>query len=162
MTAAEFDPIYRAYFGRVYQYLLRLSGNPDLAEELTSDTFFKALHALDRFRGDCDLGTWLCQIGQNCYYSHLRKHKREVPVSLPPEPAGPGLEEQLLSQASAMGIYAIVHRMAEPYKEVFTLRVLGELSFRQIGTLFGKSENWACVTYHRARQKIQREMEEFT
>lgn len=163
MTDSEFEQIYRTYFGRVYRYILGLSGNPDVAEEVTSDTFFKALSAIDRFRGDCDLNSWLCQIAKNSYHSHLRRCRHEEPVEQTPDFPGraePGPEELLVSESASMEIHAIVHRMAEPYKEVFLLRLFGQLSFRQIGALFGRSENWACVTYHRARKKIQDELEE--
>lgn len=155
-----FERIYRAYFGRVYHYLLSLCRDHHLAEELTADTFFKALRSLQDFRGDSDPGTWLCAIARNLYVSHLRKQQptqpledlSDVPDTRTPDPAL--LAEQ---QDGLMGLYARLHRLSEPYKEVFLLRALGQLSFRQIGQLFGKTENWACVTYHRARKKLQEE-----
>ena len=154
------ESFYREIYRIVYGYLLSLCGDPTQAEELTADTFFKALRSLQDFRGDSDPGTWLCAIARNLYISHLRKQQPtqsledlpDVPASGAPDPAI--LAEQ---QDGLMGLYARLHRLAEPYKEVFLLRVLGQLSFRQIGQLFGKTENWACVTYHRARKKLQEE-----
>ena len=158
----DFDGLYRAYFTDVFRYLRRLTGDADLAEELTSETFFKAMQALDGFRGDCDIRVWLCQIAKNCYYSYCKKHSRLLP--LPQEEdallePSPSPEESLADESDAMEIHRLLHALPEPYKEVFLLRCFGELSFKQIGTLFGKTENWACVTYHRARSKIKDEME---
>lgn len=156
----EFAQIYQAYCGDVFRYLFKLCGSKELAEDLTSETFLKALGAIDSFRGQCSVRVWLCQIGKNCYYSYLRKNKAQfLPCELPnpddlPDPAG-AVEQR----DEAFRIHAALHRMAEPYKEVFSLRVFGELTFRQIGALFDKSENWACVTFYRAKKKIQEEME---
>ncbi len=160
MTNDLFESIYKAYFGRVYHYLLSLCRDHHLAEDLTAETFFKAMTALKDFRGESDVGSWLCAIGRNQYVSHMRK----TPSSQPPEAvfdlADPKTPDPALiaEQAdSALGLYARLHQLEEPYKEVFLLRALGELSFKQIGGLFGKTENWACVTYHRARKKLQEE-----
>ena len=158
MTA--FEEVYRTYFKDVQMYLLALCKDPDLAEELTALTFFKALHSLDRFRGDCDIRTWLFAIGKNCYLSHLRKEKRELPLEHAPSRApDPSLEDVVVDQRQAIQIHKILHSLPEPYKEVFSLRVFGQLSYGTIGEIFGRTQNWACVTYHRARQKIINEME---
>ena len=160
MHPSMFESIYKAYFGRVYQYLLSLCRDHYLAEELTADTFFKALNKLQEFRGDSDPGTWLCAIARNLYVSHLRKQQPTQSLEdLPCAPDPGALDPAILAeqQDGLMGLYARLHRLSEPYKEVFLLRVLGQLSFRQIGQLFGKTENWACVTYHRARKKLQEE-----
>ena len=155
-----FERIYRAYFGRVYHYLLSLCRDHHLAEELTADTFFKALRSLQDFRGDSDPGTWLCAIARNLYISHLRKQQPTQSLEDLPDVPAPGAPDPAIlaeQQDGLMGLYARLHRLTEPYKEVFLLRALGELSFRQIGEVFGKTENWACVTYHRARKKLQKE-----
>lgn len=160
----EFDEVYTAYFKSVYHYIWQLSGSDQLAEELTSETFFKAMGAIDRFRGDCDLRVWLCQIAKNAYFSYCRRHKAAPGLDAPdlPEPAAgePPLEDRLAQQENARRIREILHHISDPYKEVFLWRVFGELSFREIGELFDKTDNWACVTYHRARKMIQRRLEE--
>ena len=158
----DFEGLYRAYFTDVFRYLRRLTGDADLAEELTSETFFKTMQALDGFRGDCDIRVWLCQIAKNCYYTYCKKHNRLLPLEQKEErlpELSPSPEEALVDESDAMEIHRLLHALPEPYKEVFLLRCFGELSFKQIGTLFGKTENWACVTYHRARSKIKEEME---
>ncbi len=159
----EFDRVYREYFRDVELYLLALCHDPSLAEELTEQVFFKALEALPGFRGECDIRTWLCAIARNRYLSHLRKARRSAPLEDTPLPdTSPPLEERITDRQAARQIHKLLHSLPEPYKEVFSLRVFGQLSFRDIGELFGRNQNWACVTYHRARQKIQEQMEEFT
>lgn len=155
----QFEKIYRAYFSDVYLYLKSLCGDDDLAEELCSETFMRAMRSFKSFRGDCEVRVWLCQIGKNCYYSHLRKRGREVPAEETELPDA-GFEQDVLDKSEAMRLYHLLHALPEPYKEVFTLRVMGELSFKQIGEIFGKSDNWACVTYHRARSQLRWKMEE--
>ena len=151
----DYEQIYALYFQDVYRYVCALSRDANLAEEITQETFFKALKSLDSFRGQCRLYVWLCQIAQHTYLSHLKKRKEPENE----EPLRCSIEEMMLDKESAFQIHQALHNLSEPYKEVFSLRVLGELSFRQIGLLFGKSENWARVTYHRARLKIKEEFE---
>lgn len=153
---AEFQEVYQLYFPDVYKYVLSLSRDPALAEEITQETFFKALKHIDSFRGQCRLYVWLCQIAKNTYYTHLEKQNRREPV---PEVAGEdSLEDRLLTEESAFEIHKVLHHLPEPYKEVFSLRIFGQLSFRQIGELFGKTESWARVTYYRAKLKIKEEL----
>ena len=156
----EFEQIYTTYFRDVYLYIRRLSNSEHIAEEITSETFFKAMKSIDSFRGDCDMRVWLCQIAKNCYYSYIKKADRtECIDNVEIAEQGASFEEQLFRHDTAMQIQKILHDVPEPYKEVFMWRVYAELSFKQIGQIFGKSENWACVAYHRARNKIKEKME---
>ncbi len=152
----EFEEVYRLYFRDVYRYCLALTRDEQVAEEVTQETFFKALKAIDKFDGKCRLYVWLCQIAKNTYLSMLQKGRTGEEL-LPP--SGESLEEKLLTKESAFEIHQILHALEEPYKEVFSLRTFGELPFRQIGALFGKTESWARVTYHRARLKIREELQ---
>ncbi len=159
----EFEEIYRSYFKSVYHYAWQLSGDEHIAEEITSEAFFKAINSIDGFRNECDMRVWLCQIAKNSYYSYLKKNKRVLSIdeaelqSAAAEDAH--IDTKLGEREDACRIRRILHGMAEPYREVFMWRVFGELSFREIGDLYGKSDNWACVTYHRARKMIQRRLE---
>lgn len=160
----EFEEIYRTYFDDVFLYIRRLSGNENIAEEITSETFFKAMRAVKGFRGDCDIRVWLCQIAKNCYYTYLKKSKQTSSIDdaelseLPSKESS--IEEQCIIHDEAERIRTVLHNISEPYKEVFMWRVFAELSFKQIGQIFGKSENWACVTYHRAKTMIKSRLEE--
>lgn len=160
----EFEQIYRTYFKSVYLYIMQLSGNEHLAEEITSETFFKAINAVDSFRGDCDMRVWLCQIAKNTYYSYLKKNRKVLSVDETDlqNIADPDalVDTHLIKQEEAKQIRKILHGMSGPYKEVFMWRVFVELSFKEIGELYGKTDNWACVTYHRARKMIQSRLEE--
>lgn len=171
----EFEKIYNEYFRDVYLYILGLSREEHIAEEITQETFFHAMKAIKNFRGDCDIRVWLCQIAKNEYYTFLRRNKRLSPTDFSEDANSTDtnvsglhstqhttidLEQQLINSETAIKIHRLLHDMQEPYKEVFQLRIFGELSFEQIGSIFGKSANWACVTFHRAKTKIQKEMEE--
>ena len=166
----EFEQVYRLYFQDVYKYALSLSRDEHMAEEITQETFFKALRSLDRFDGRCKVYVWLCQIAKNTYFTMQKRGQRIE--NLPPEAeewgdkvlggdsyfVGESLEQILIAKESALEIHRILHRLPEPYKEVFSLRTFGELSFKQIGELFGKTESWARVTYHRAKLQIKEEL----
>ncbi len=155
----NFEEVYAVYFDDVYRYLLSLSGSESVAEELTSETFFRAMDALDRFRGECSVRVWLCQIAKNLYYSQLRREKRLAPLEEAAS-ACESYEDSLADRSEAERIQILLHGLKEPYKEVFLWRVYGEKSFRDIGALFGKTENWACVTYHRAKRMIREGLED--
>lgn len=160
----EIERLYRTYFSDIYKYILRLSGSKHVAEDITEDTFFKAMRSIDSFRGDCDVRVWLCQIAKNCYYSYVKKNAKlqsidESELTELPDPSE-SLMEQMEKRDEASRIEKILQSVPEPYKEVFGWRVYGELSFKQIGEIFGKTENWACVTYHRARKMIKERLEE--
>lgn len=156
----EFEQIYTTYFRDVYLYICKLSNNEHIAEEITSETFFKAMKSIDNFRGDCDIRVWLCQIAKNCYYSYIKKANRtECIDNVEIAEQGVSFEEQLFRHDTAIQIQKILHDVPEPYKEVFMWRVYAELSFKQIGQIFGKSENWACVTYHRTRNMLKEKLE---
>lgn len=158
------EELYRTYFDIVYRYIRSISQDGSLAEEVTQETFFKALEKIDQFRGDCDVRVWLCQIAKNTLYNHLKKQKKQLlgdeKLEKTESAGGELLEEKLAQRSQAMEIHKVLHRLSEPYKEVFSLRTFGELTFREIGMLFGKSENWARVTYYRARVKIREELEQ--
>lgn len=158
------EELYRTYFDIVYRYIRSVSRDGALAEEVTQETFFKALEKIDQFRGDCDVRVWLCQIAKNTLYDHLKKQKKQLlgdeKLEKIESAGGELLEEKLAQRSQAMEIHKVLHRLSEPYKEVFSLRIFGELTFREIGMLFGKSENWARVTYYRARVKIGEELEQ--
>ncbi len=158
----EIEQVYKAYFNDVYLFILSLSKDEHIAEEIASETFFKAMNSLNQFKGNCELRVWLCQIAKNSYYSYLRKNKKTDSITiLEGESNDIDIEQFILNSETTMKVHEALHSLEDPYKEVFTLRIFGELSFKQIANLFSKTENWACVTYHRARSKIIDRMEEY-
>ena len=149
----DFEAIYREYFGDVYRYILALSRDEAVAEEITQEVFFRALSSVGKFRGECQLRVWLCQIARNQYISLCRERKRYGEVEEIAD--SDRIEDRFSDRETAGKLHRLLHGLPEPYKEVFSLRTFGELSFFQIGELFGKTENWARVIYFRARQKLK-------
>lgn len=153
-NVTEFESIYNQYFRDVYSFILSLSRNEKIAEEITQETFFKALKSIDKFNGNCKINVWLCQIAKNTYFTYLDKQKRFDSDDIPEQISENSVEAMLLKKEESFRLHKVVHRLEEPYKEVFTLRVFGELSFKQISELFERTESWARVTFHRAKGKI--------
>lgn len=154
----DFEETYTLYYQNVYLYVRSLTSDEALAEEVTQDTFVKAMQAIDRYDGQKDILAWLFTIARNTFFSHCRK-QRYVTAEPVPEVCEDTMVERLVDREQAYLIHEFLHGMKEPYKEVFSLRVMGELPFATIGKLFGKSEGWARVTYHRARKQIMEYME---
>jgi RNA polymerase sigma factor (sigma-70 family) len=158
---AEFEKLYNQYFQDVYLFVLSLSRNEKVAEEITQETFFKALKSIDKFNGNCKINVWLCQIAKNTYFTYLSKQKRyDNTEDVKEKITENSIEAMILSKEETFRIHQVLHSIDEPYKEVFTLRVFGELSFKQISQLFEKTESWARVTFHRAKLKIQNKLKE--
>ena len=157
----DYEKLYNSYYMQVYSYAVSLIKNREHAEEITQSTFYKAVSAKAPFQGKSDELTWLCSIAKNLYYDDLRKNQRFTDMSDVGElPSDQNLARAVADSDMAFRIHLVLHRLEEPYKEVFQLRVFGELSFAQIAAIFGKTETWARVTYHRAKLKIQERMDE--
>ncbi|MBR6070105.1 MAG: RNA polymerase sigma factor [Ruminococcus sp.] len=158
----DFDAVFRAYYDDVFRFLRGLSASEPLAEELTQETFFRAFRSIGDYRGESELRVWLCSIARNLYYSHCRKEKQLTGEDVPEDYVADGadLSELIADKELALRLHRVLHGIREPYKEVFSLRVFGELSFREIGDLFDKSEHWACVTFHRAKAMIHEQIKE--
>lgn len=164
------EDTYQCYADQVKRFLVCLTGDPALAEELTQETFYQAVKSFSRYDGSCKTSVWLCQIDKHCWYDHLKRQRRHPSVSLEAlcqggeEPAvgeEDGLPEiSLLRRDSCVSIHKAIHSLREPYREIFLLRTLSELSFREIGEVFDRTENWARVTYYRARTMLAQRLEE--
>lgn len=152
------DEILCAEYESVYRYVLGLCRSDTEAQDITQETFLKALRSADRFEGNSSLYTWLCAIAKNLWLNRCKKASREAAQEPDLPDGGPPLEQYIIEQDLSMRIHQVLHEMSEPYKEVFSLRVFGQLSFAQIAQLFSKTESWARVTYHRARKTITAKM----
>ncbi|MBR6526948.1 MAG: sigma-70 family RNA polymerase sigma factor [Lachnospiraceae bacterium] len=151
----DFERIYREYFQYVFFYILQLCRNREIAEEVTQETFFTALNTKAKFQNQSDIRTWLCQIAKNKYLTLLRKKKFILEdTEIDQIEDARDFRIDLEDRDTAMEIHRCLHLLEDPYKEVFSLRVLGELSFRDIAHVFGKSDAWARVTYSRAKLKL--------
>lgn len=154
--AADMEFIYQNHAQSVYRYLLALTRDQDLAEELTEETFYRAVYSLHTYNGSCKISVWLCQIAKHAWYQELEKRKKYPSEQLPPALASPSLspEEATLLQSNKMDLYKAIHQLSEPMREIVHMRLSGEFSFAEIGEILGKSENWARVTFYRAKQKL--------
>ena len=159
MNSETCERLYNTYYMRVFSYVMTLSGDRHTSEEITQEAFFRAFSKSASFRNESDEMTWLCAIAKNCFVDETRRRNKntQIPEELPA--AGKSIEQLVTDKDSSFRIHAALHTMDEPYREVFELRIFGELSFSQIGTIFGKTENWARVTYHRAKLKLSERME---
>ncbi len=159
----DFEKVYKEYFNDVYLYIKRLSGDEHIAEEITSETFFKALKTIDNFRGECEIRVWLCQIAKNSFYTYIKKNSKiqnveETELINIPDNKN-NVTDEVTSKLQTFEIQKVLHEIDEPYREVFMWRVYADLSFKEIAGIFNKNENWACVTYHRARKLIKERLE---
>ncbi|MDM5247745.1 RNA polymerase sigma factor [Lysinibacillus sp. G4S2] len=154
--------IYKSYADEVKRFLICLTTNVDLAEELTQETFYQAVKSIERYNGECKMSVWLCQIAKHTYYNHLKKEKRhshmsvehmmEIGLDVPSNAELP--DEELAKRNTFISLHREIHLLKEPYREIFLLRTSVNLSFKEIGEIFDKSENWARVTYYRAKLKL--------
>lgn len=157
----EIEQLYDEYFSRVYGYAVSLCKNKAAAEDITSETFLRAIKNYRKIDTDKNVNSWLCQIAKNIYLDSLRRKGSSAAIDDIPEISdGSDILSDFTDRESAKEIFAALHRLDEPYKEVFSLRVLGELSFGDIGAIFDKSENWARVTFFRAKKKIHNILKE--
>ena len=149
------EEIYKEHARSVYRFLLSLSHDADTAEELTQETFYRAVYSIDKYDGSCKMSVWLCQIAKHVWYQELRKRNRHAAQELTediPDPQAP--EQSALLTRDKLSLYKAVHALSEPMREVVHMRLSGEFSFSEIGEVFGKSENWARTTFYRAKEKI--------
>ena len=159
----DFESVYRLYFRDVLLYVGGLAGDGQLAEEIVQETFEKALKNIKSFDGSQDIRAWLFTIAKNAYFSRCRKEKRIVEISDEGALRDSGISfvEAIENREKAERIHEFLHGMNEPYKEVFMLRVFGELSYESIGRIFGRSAGWGRVIFYRAKKMIVDFMEEY-
>ncbi len=154
----DFERVYREYYPSVYRYLLSVTKNEHTAEEIAQETFFKALKNIEKYDPQQNILTWLCTIAKNTYYSTQKKSKKytDIPENL--TSSDEDIIDTIIDSENSMEILRVLHDLPEPYKEVFTLRVLGSFSFAKIGEVFHKGESWARVTFHRSKILIKERM----
>lgn len=148
---SDFERIFSEQYQTVRKFLLRLSGDEHLSDELTQETFYLAMKQWKDFRGQCQLSTWLCGIAKRQYFQWRRK---PPPTPVEDVPAGADFTDPLLDKEQRITIHRLLHSLPEPYREVVTLRTFGELTLEEIGGLFGKSGGWARTIYYRGRQQL--------
>ena len=150
--------IYEEYFETVFKYLLCLTHNRDISEELTQETFYKAIKKIDTYKEEYKMSVWLCQIAKNLYYDQCRKNKRLVSTTddiIENLQEAISAEDEIISKDEKLDLYRKMQLLDEKTREVMYLRLTGELSFKEIGSVMNKTENWARVTFYRGKNKLK-------
>lgn len=158
----EFSELYRLYSEKIYKYLLYLTCNKYDAEELLQETFFQAFKSISRFKGESSISTWLFSIARNVYLKKYNGDKKRNETYLEFENIIGGTKsplEELEDKEEESRILKAINLLDEPYRQVVILRSLNELSFREIGDILNKNENWARVTFYRGKVKLGKELE---
>ena len=153
----EFHEIYEKYSTDLYSFIIKLCGNEQLAKDIMQDTMLRAIENIDKFKGNCSIKTYLFTIARNLYLDTLKKSENKNISSDGTEQEfadGTSFVDRLTDKESALTIHRLLHCLDKPYKEIFSLRVFAELSFREIGDIFGNSENWARTAFFRAKKKL--------
>ena len=152
----DLEQIYKQYFETVNKYLFCLTHNSDISEELTQETFYRAVKKINTFKGECKMSVWLCQIAKNLWYDELKKNKKmesmEQTFLIQSEE---NLEENIILNENKLELYKKLQKLDKQTREVIYLRITGELSFKEIGDILNKTENWARVTFYRGKQKLK-------
>lgn len=154
----DIKKIYEEYFETVNKYLFCLTHNNDISEELTQETFFKAVKKIDTYKGDCNISVWLCQIAKNLWYDECRKNKKIINIdenNLFNIQVIDSTETTVISNDEKILLYKKLQLLDEKTREVIYLRMTGELSFKEIGIILNKTENWARVTFYRGKNLLK-------
>ena len=156
------EEIYEQYAKTVYSFLLSKTDDPNIAEELTQETFYQAIKGISKFKGQSSISTWLCAIAKNVWKKYLEKNKKEMVVDSsehqPQEKTAYSPEEIVLAKWDKIEILRRLHRLDEPMREVMYLRLIANLSFKEIGEIMERTEVWARVNYYRGKEKIIKEV----
>ncbi len=155
----EFEKLFNDNHDFIFKYLMKLTRDTSLAEELTQETFFRAYMNYSSLRNKDKASVWLCQIAKNAYYSWYNEQKKtDLSIDAENEPSLENIEESFIQKELSQKALRCLHQLEEPYKEVFMLSVFGGFSLKEISSIFGKSESWARVTFYRAKQKLMERM----
>lgn len=154
----DIEQVYKEYFETVNKYLFCLTHSNDLSEELTQETFCRAVKKIDSYNGECKMSVWLCQIAKHLYYDYCRKNKRNIDIDdeiLESLSDSLDIEEDVISNEEKTSLYKKMQKLEPEVREVIYLRITGELSFKEIGDILNKSETWARVTFYRGKLKLK-------
>lgn len=151
------EQIYEEYFETVNKYLFCLTRNSDISEELTQETFYRAVKKIHTYKGECKISVWLCQIAKNLWYDECRKNKKVINseedlFNIQDENT---TEEQVIANDEKISLYRKMQKLDEKTREVMYLRITGELSFKEIGAVLNRTENWARVTFYRGKNQLK-------
>lgn len=160
MKENHIEQLYKDYAKKIHSYLFYLCKDNHMADDLTQETFYQAMKSIDKFRGECKVSVWLCQIAKHLWFKEVEKRKKvsfekfENDIN-----SNTNIEALNINHINSIDLFKILHNFDEKTKELMYLRLTGFLSFKEIGDIIGESEVWARVTFYRTKQKIVKEME---
>ena len=157
----KIEKIYREYYDTVFKYLFCLTHDKELSEDLVQETFVRMIKNIDKFEGKSKLSSWLCEIAKNLWIDYTRKNKRKVELNENEElniQSEQNIENEYIEREDENKVFEKIKALDEISQKIMYLRVKGEMSFKEIGDILDKSENWARVTFYRAKQKVKEEM----
>lgn len=152
------EQIYKKYAKTVYGFLLSRTNQAELAEELTQETFYQAIGSINRFKGNSSVSTWLCAIAKNVWKTYLQKYNKEELTEEIEGGMSDSVEQEVFVNWDRVEILKVLHQLEDPMREVMYLRLIANLSFREIGEIMEKTENWARVNYYRGKEKVAQEV----
>lgn len=157
MQTTNMEKIYKEYFELVYKYLICLTQNKEISEDLTQETFYKAITKIDTFKGKCKFSVWLCEIAKNLWINEIKKSKKMVQLKDENEIINLvyNVEDDYILKEEEKLLYKKISELDEETKRVFTLRLFGDFTFKEIGEIIGRNETWTRVSYYRGKQKIK-------
>ena len=155
----EFEKLFNDNRDFIFRYLLKITRDATLAEELTQETFFRAYMNYASLRSKEKASAWLCQIAKNTYFAwYKEQNKHDNVENFETISDGISVEDAFVHKELSQKALQCLHELKDPYKEVFMLSVFGGFSLHDISLAFGKSESWARVTFYRAKQKLSERM----
>lgn len=155
------EEVYVKYSKIVYKYIFCLTGNEEIAEEIVQETFLVAVKDINKFKGECKITTWLCQIAKNIWYQKLKKEKKNKEISLEDIEdtlfSNDSIEDMICKKEEKLDILKKIRKLDEETRNVMYLRIFGNLEYNEISEIMNKSPNWARVVFFRGKQKIKEE-----
>lgn len=157
MSNIDMEKIYSQYFKTIYKYLLCLTHNQEIAEDLTQETFYKAIKNINSLKGNCKLSVWLCQIAKNLWFNEFKRKNKisMVNIDFVELAENESIEDFFLNQENLKELYHKISLLNKPFKDIVYLKLIGNLTFREIGEIMNKTEVWARVNFYRAKQKLK-------
>ena len=137
----KIEDVYKEYANIIYKYVYSLSKSKDIAEEITQETFLIAVENIKKFRGECKISVWLCQIAKHAFFKYIKKRKMEIPID----------------EVKDVIELKKIEKLKEPMQSIVKLRLETDFTFKEIGRIYGKNENWAKVIFFRGKEKLKEE-----
>ncbi|MBS4218718.1 RNA polymerase sigma factor [Bacillus sp. FJAT-49711] len=159
---SELERLYKEIQPKIYAFFYIKTSDKSAAEDLTHDVFYEAIRGIHSFSGKSTLQTWIFSIAKNILRKHYRSKKyatglqEKLTLDVPELPNTP--EDVYITKEGQVNLLQKISSLDEIQQEIVTLRLYGELSFKEIGELINKSENYVRVTFHRAKLRLQKEM----